>query len=160
MPAPGYSGDRVMIGPGLLQDGRRFVHRHSPSFSFFCINGPRGDKGRDSKRVQRDAEHSCVFLRDARFDAKSTAGDVGCPDRRDRPVLSGARSCTRNRAPRAVPKWQVLLCFLLIAGGLVPLFVSTWRFIAEELWYRPYRRSTWWIAGCTLMCATRCTWEF
>ena len=57
----GYSGDRVMIGPGFLQDGSRFAYRHAPSFSFFCIDGPRGDKGRDSKRVQRDAEHSLCF---------------------------------------------------------------------------------------------------
>ena len=37
---------------------------------------------------------------------------------------------TGFRVPAAVPRWQVLLCVLLIAGGLVPLFESMWRFIA------------------------------
>ena len=37
---------------------------------------------------------------------------------------------TGFRVPAEVPRWQVLLFALLIAGGLVPLFESMWRFIA------------------------------
>jgi protein-S-isoprenylcysteine O-methyltransferase Ste14 len=36
---------------------------------------------------------------------------------------------TRFRLPAEVPGWQVVLCALLIAGGLVPLFESILRFI-------------------------------
>jgi protein-S-isoprenylcysteine O-methyltransferase Ste14 len=36
---------------------------------------------------------------------------------------------TGFRVPAEVPEWQIALCALLIAGGLLPLFASIWRFI-------------------------------
>jgi protein-S-isoprenylcysteine O-methyltransferase Ste14 len=36
---------------------------------------------------------------------------------------------TGFRVPAEVPGWQVVLCALLMVGGLIPLFESIWRFV-------------------------------
>jgi len=93
------SGAGAVIGPGILQHNGCFFDGHRPSLLLILINGPCGDKRRDSENVKGQAEHpesSSVLLS---LDAAVVERDAGLM----RLIILSANFFSRNlRARRDV----------------------------------------------------------